>query len=130
MEFQIGQSFTYERTFTKEDVKDFIALSHYTGRHHEVENEDGEVMIQGLLTATLPTHLGGEYDLLVYRMEYNLLRPVYTKDRISCEITVADKKEKREKTHLDLTFVTTNQRGEEVLTGLLKAVVLHFEEDL
>ncbi|EGS31195.1 hypothetical protein HMPREF9130_0314 [Peptoniphilus sp. oral taxon 375 str. F0436] len=94
MKFKQGQEFTYERSFTKEDVKGFIDLAHYTGRHHEEENQDGEIMIQGLLTATLPTTLGGEYDLLVYQMLYDLTKPVYTGDHIICQIRIDQAEEK------------------------------------
>lgn len=127
MKFEQGQEFTYERSFTKEDVKGFIDLAHYTGRHHEEENQDGEIMIQGLLTATLPTTLGGEYDLLVYQMLYDLTKPVYTRDHIVCQIRVDQAEEKRDKIHYKLDFQCKNQKDQVVLSGYLKAIELKFD---
>ncbi|WP_072470193.1 hypothetical protein [Urinicoccus massiliensis] len=127
MKFKQGQEFTYERSFTKEDVKGFIDLAHYTGRHHEEENQDGEVMIQGLLTATLPTSLGGQYDLLVYQMHYNLTKPVYTGDHIVCRIRVDQAEEKRGRVYYKLGFSCKNQKNQEVLSGYLKAIELNFD---
>ena len=127
MKFEQGQEFTYERSFTKGDVKGFIDLAHYTGRHHEEENQDGEIMIQGLLTATLPTTLGGEYDLLVYQMLYDLTKPVYTGDHIICQIRIDQAEEKRDKIHYKLDFQCKNQKDQVVLSGYLKAIELKFD---
>lgn len=124
MKFSIGQQFTYERTFTKQDVADFIALSHYTGKHHEIPDENGELMIQGLLTATLPTTIGGEYDMLMYKMVYNLVKPVYTGDHIVCTVTVRDLYKKKDTNRIELEFSTKNQRNEEVLSGEIKGIIL------
>ncbi|MDO5712845.1 MAG: enoyl-CoA hydratase [Tissierellia bacterium] len=124
MKFKIGQEYTYERTFTKKDVEEFIVLSQYTGKHHEVPNEDGEVMIQGLLTATLPTTIGGQYDILMYKMVYHLVKPVYTGDHVVCRITVKDLFEKNGTERIILEFSTKNQKGEEVLSGELKGLPL------
>ena len=127
MKFKQGQEFTYERSFTKEDVKGFIDLAHYTGRHHEEENQDGEIMIQGLLTATLPTTLGGEYDRLVYQMLYDLTKPVETGDHIICQIRIDQAEEKRDKIHYKLDFQCKNQKDQVVLSGYLKAIELKFD---
>lgn len=127
MKFKQGQEITYERSFTKEDVKGFIDLAHYTGCHHEEENQDGEIMIQGLLTATLPTTLGGEYDLLVYQMLYDLTKPVYTGDHIICQIRIDQAEEKRDKIHYKLDFQCKNQKDQVVLSGYLKAIELKFD---
>ena len=126
MKFEVGQEFHYERTFTKKDVEDFIKLSQYTGKHHEVPNEKGEVMIQGLLTATLPTTIGGIYDILMYKMVYHLVRPVYTGDHIVCTVKVLESFMKNGTNRLVLGFSTVNQDNEEVLSGEIKGMALEF----
>lgn len=124
MKFEVGQQFTYRRTFTKEDVADFIKLSHYTGKHHEIPNEDGELLIQGLLTTMLPTKFGGEYNILMYKMVYNLIKPVYTGDDITCTVTVDRLFEKKGTNRIDMSFSTKNQREEEVLSGEIRGILL------
>lgn len=126
MEFKIGDEFVYRRTFEKDEVAKFMDIAKYRGKHHEVPNEDGELMLQGLLTATLPTKIGGDYNLVVYRMEYDLVNPVYTGEEITCKIVVEDKFKKKSRTRLHLRLTTTDERNNLVLGGLLKAVP--FEE--
>ena len=53
-----GDVATYSRTFTTEDVEQFGELSGDRGSHHETDTP----MVHGLLTATLPTKLGGDLD--------------------------------------------------------------------
>ncbi|NIS30185.1 MAG: dehydratase, partial [Actinobacteria bacterium] len=58
-EIEPGSRHTYERTFDREDVERFAELSRDEGYHHLVAEGDGPVLVHGLLTATLPTKLGG-----------------------------------------------------------------------
>ena len=46
---------TFERTFTREDVVLFTEVS---------KDEQGRFAVQGLLTSTLPTKIGGDYNVL------------------------------------------------------------------
>lgn len=55
------------------------------GTHHTSPNDKGRIVIQGLLTATLSTKIGGENDVLAHTMNFNLLKPVYSGDTITCE---------------------------------------------
>jgi len=59
MGLTVGQRFTWIRTFTDEDVRQFAEVSGDRGAHHVQPGPDGRVMVQGLLTATLPTKIGG-----------------------------------------------------------------------
>lgn len=127
MKFHQGQEFNYQRTFTKEDVKKFMDLAHYKGRHHLEENENGEVMIQGLLTATLPTTIGGEFDLLIYQMHYDLLKPVYTQDHIRCKVSVDQAEKKKERVYYTLKITCKNQNDVLVFSGYLKGIELIFD---
>jgi len=59
-----GETRTYERTFTVEDVQQFAELTGDDQSRHTEPDEDGRVMVQGLLTATLPTKLGSDNEVL------------------------------------------------------------------
>jgi 3-hydroxybutyryl-CoA dehydratase len=56
---KIGDIIRFERMFTKEDVEMFTKVSWDEGNHHIHPDELGRLVIQGLLTATLPTKIGG-----------------------------------------------------------------------
>lgn len=53
--------------------------------HHITPDEQGRLVVQGLLTSTLPTKVGGDHNLLARKMNFEFLRPVYTEDTIICE---------------------------------------------
>jgi 3-hydroxybutyryl-CoA dehydratase len=53
----VGEIITFERTFTVEDVELFTTISGDEGSHHVTPDEQGRLVIQGLLTATLPTKI-------------------------------------------------------------------------
>jgi len=50
----VGDSATWERTFTEEDVRSFATISGDQDVHHVTPDEQGRLMVHGLLTATLP----------------------------------------------------------------------------
>ena len=59
-----GDVFTVERTFTKDDVRAFAAVSEDTQSRHTDPDQDGRLLVHGLLTATLPTEIGGNLEVL------------------------------------------------------------------
>ncbi len=82
-----GETRTYERTFTVDDVQQFAALTGDDQPRHTEPDADGRVMVQGLLTATLPTKLGSDSEVLASTMEIDFHRPVYTGEPITCRST-------------------------------------------
>jgi acyl dehydratase len=86
-ELEEGKTLTYERTFTVEEVQQFADLSGDAQPRHTEPDADGRVMVQGLLTATMPTKLGGDREVLAPKMEFEFLHPVYTGERITCSAT-------------------------------------------
>ena len=82
-----GDVHTFERTFTHEDVEQFGEVSGDQQAIHTEPDEDGRLMVQGLLTATLPTKIGGDLGVLASSMEFAFLSPVYTGQTIVCEVT-------------------------------------------
>lgn len=76
MNLKVGDIIRFERTFTKEDVEVFTKVSMDEGDHHTNPDEQGRLIVQGLLTATLPTKIGGDYNVLARTMNFEFLRPV------------------------------------------------------
>jgi acyl dehydratase len=122
-EIEAGRTDTYTRTFTTEDVRQFAALSNDEGDHHLVADEDG-VVLHGLLTATMPTKLGGDVDFLARTMEFEFPRPAYTGVEITCEATYESVEERDGRTELEVSFVCETEHGDVVLRGRSEGVVM------
>ena len=85
---EAGETFTETRTFQPEDVDQFAALSGDDQPRHTEPDDDGRRMVQGLLTASLLTSIGGDLEVLASRMDLQFQRPVYTGESLVCELTV------------------------------------------
>jgi len=79
---KVGDVTVWERTFTIDDVRLFGQVSGDQGIHHVELDEQGRLMVQGLLTATLPTKIGGDLNYIAREMVFEFLRPVFTCDTI------------------------------------------------
>ena len=119
-----GDSKTYTRTFTAEEVQQFVDLSNDEGSHHLVEDDDGRVVVHGLLTATMPTKLGGDIDYLARTMEFEFPRPAHTGVEITCEATYESVEEHDDYTALEVSFVCETEHGDVVLRGRSEGVVM------
>lgn len=124
MSLKVGEIITFERTFTVNDVELFTKISGDEGTHHVVPDEQGRLIIQGLLTATLPTKIGGDNNVLARKMTFEFLKPVYTKDTIVCEVKVEQYEPKGERTFITCTFSCHNQHEIEVMRGDFFGVIL------
>lgn len=118
-----GEVRTVERTFTNEEVRQFADLSKDEGYHHLVAEGDGRLMVHGLLTATLPTKIGGDMDYIARSMTFEFPRPVYTGEAITCEVTVEHVAESDGRIELEATYVCTIEDDEVVLRGETDGVV-------
>jgi 3-hydroxybutyryl-CoA dehydratase len=118
-----GQKESYSRTFTSADVKAFSEISGDRGIHHVVPDPKGRVMVQGLLTACLPTKLGGDLNYIAAEMSFKFVRPVFVGETITCEAEVveATTAEGRQKVSMDI--VCKNQDGKEVLLGKTSGII-------
>ncbi|WP_396612834.1 dehydratase [Haloferax sp. S1W] len=119
-----GDSKTYTRTFTNEEVQQFANLSKDEGYHHLAENEDGQIVLHGLLTATMPTKLGGDIDFLARTMEFEFPRPAHTGVEITCEATYESVEEHDDRTELAVSFVCETEHGDVVLRGRSEGVIM------
>jgi acyl dehydratase len=120
---QVGDTTSWERTFTIEDVERFGQLSGDLGIHHVKPDAQGRLLVQGLLTATLPTKLGGDLNFIARELTFEFLRPVFTGDTIRCENTITRLEKQEDRTLLEAAYVCRNQHGKEVLSGRTHGIV-------
>jgi len=113
----IGDTISWKRTFTEEDIRLFGRLSGDEGVHHVQTDEQGRLMAQGLFTATLPTKIGGDLNFVAREMTFNFLRPVYANDTVECRVTITDLHEERGIMSASSRWTCVNQRGKEVMNG-------------
>jgi acyl dehydratase len=123
MTVEEGEVRTYERTFTDEDVRQFAAVSGDTGRHHVERDAEGRLMAHGLLTATLPTKIGGDLNFVASEMTFAFHRPVYAGDTVTCEAEMTRVVDDGDRTRLTAEFVCHNQDGDRVMSGRSEGVI-------
>jgi acyl dehydratase len=120
---KVGDVVAWERTFTDEDVRLFAEFSGDEGTQHLQPDESGRLMVHGLLTATLPTKIGGDINFIARRMTFHFRRPVFSGDTVRCEVTIEELTETEKYTELRSSWVCRNQHGKEVLSGEAQGIV-------
>ncbi len=120
---QVGDVVSWQRTFTEEDIRLFSRLSGDEGVHHVTPDDQGRLMVQGLLTATLPTKIGGDLNFIARQMTFLFLRPVFAGDTVQCEVTIVGLELTEQYTRLSCQWVCRNQHGKEVLTGQAEGII-------
>jgi acyl dehydratase len=79
-----GDTYTYQRTFTEDDVRQFAAVTDDTQPRHTEPDDEGRLMVHGLLTGSLLTKIGGDIEMLAREMTFQFRRPVYTGETVRC----------------------------------------------
>jgi len=118
-----GKTVAYERTFTVEEVQQYAKLSGDTQPRHTEPDEDGRVMVQGLFTATMPTKLGGDREVMAPRMEFEFVTPVYTGEQVTCYATYDRVEERDDRYAFTWDVVCENEDGEAVLEGTIDGII-------
>lgn len=118
-----GETQTFERTFTIEDVRQFADLSGDTQSRHTDPDADGRVMVQGLLTATMPTKMGSDDEVLAHKMEFEFLKPVYTGESITCTSTYDTVMERDDRYEFTSNVVCENPDDEAVLEATVAGII-------
>jgi 3-hydroxybutyryl-CoA dehydratase len=121
---EVGSQSRWSRVFTVEDVRHFSEVSGDRGAHHVELDAQGRLMVQGLLTATLPTKLGGDLNYLAREMLFEFLRPVFTGDGIDCVSTATKVEKGPGRTYAEFAISCVNQDGKEVLRANTKGIIL------
>jgi acyl dehydratase len=80
-------------------------------------------MVQGLLTATLPTKIGGDLNFMAREMTFEFLRPVFTGNVVTTEVSVVSVEAESGRDWAWVEAVCRNQDGKEVLRGRIRGFV-------
>ncbi|WP_223700815.1 FAS1-like dehydratase domain-containing protein [Sutcliffiella deserti] len=123
MKINTGEIHTWSRTFTEEETLRFAELSGDQGNHHMQHDEQGRLMVHGLLTASIGTKIGGDLNYIAREMNMEFIRPVFTGDTITCEatLTAVEQKEGYKKVTVHSTY--TNQKDKQVLQGTSHGII-------
>jgi 3-hydroxybutyryl-CoA dehydratase len=120
---QVGDVISWQRTFTEEDIRLFTRLSGDVGEHHLQPDEQGRLMAHGLLTATLPTKVGGDLNFIAQELTFQFRRPVFAGDTIDCEVTLVEFEPEERFIRVVARSVCRNQHGKEVMSGEARGVI-------
>ena len=120
---KVGDVVAWERTFTDEDVRRFAEFSGDEGEHHLQPDEAGRLMVHGLMTAMLPTKIGGDINFIARQLTFRFHRPVFSGDTVRCEVKIEELNDAGAYTQLKSTWVCRNQHGKEVMTGEAEGVI-------
>ena len=123
-ELQPGMSFEWKRDITEEDIRLFTEISGDRGVHHTRKDPQDRLLAQGLLTATMPTKLGGDLDFLARTMSFEFLAPVYSGDVLACRGVVDSIVAQTTRWKVKLSFVVVNQAGTSVMKGFSIGMIL------
>lgn len=120
---EAGTVITHARTFTAEDVREFGKLTGDQQAIHTEPDDDGRLVVQGLLTGSLMTKIGGDLSYIARTMDYEFRRPVYTGERITCTWTVASNTEQADRYVLENEVVYVNERDEVVVEASTRGLI-------
>lgn len=120
---KIGDKISWQRTFSEDDIRLFTRLSGDAGEHHLLPDAQGRLMAHGLLTATVPTKIGGDMNFIAREMTFQFHRPVFSGDTVLCEVTLEELEPGEQSMGIATTFICRNQHGKEVMTGVARGVI-------
>lgn len=120
-----GETHIYKRTFTHEDVLQFAELTGDDQSRHTDPDEDGRLLVQGLLTGSLLTKIGGDHEVLSRRIDLHFSQPVYTGQPLTCRWTTNHLDGRGEHTYLEASVVV-ERPGEQAPEIVLEATVEGF----
>ncbi|HDR4420333.1 TPA: enoyl-CoA hydratase [Bacillus cereus] len=123
MSIKVGDVFKYERRFTEEEVFEFANITGDKGRHHMEYDENGRLMVHGLLTASIGTKVGEELHYIARELVSEFIRPVFTGDTITCELTLTNIEQMEGYKKVSIESVYRNQEEKTVLVGTSYGVI-------
>jgi acyl dehydratase len=116
-----GQSFTYSRTFSRQETESFGDMTrdynpvHYDPRWSGAKGFRG-LICHGLLVGSMICEFGGQVGWLATGMRFNYLKPVYFGDTITCSITITQIDDSG---RAEAEAYFTNDAGDQVCYALL-----------
>lgn len=124
---------TVTRTFTRADVLAFADLSGDTQpRHTGTADSSQPLLVHGLLTATLPTEIGGDLAVLARSMTFDFRKPVYTGETITCEWTTDSIDERDDRYDIAGRIECIRVAGDDrdvVMTGSVEGIIWRDDGD-
>ncbi|MBQ4652439.1 MAG: MaoC family dehydratase [Oscillospiraceae bacterium] len=123
---EVGETFTFAKTFTETDAYLFAGISGdnyalHINEEYAKKTPYGRRLVHGCLTFSLASTVSGyaaakgrENAASLCYNNLRFLRPVFHGDTITATYTIVKKDEERMRT--EATCVMTNQRGETVIT--------------
>lgn len=123
MSIKVGDVFKYERRFTEEEVFEFANITGDKGRHHMEYDENGRLMVHGLLTASIGTKVGEELHYIARELVSEFIRPVFAGDTITCELTLTNIEQMEGYKKVSIESVYRNQNEKTVLVGTSYGVI-------
>ena len=118
-----GDTRTFRRAFTPEEVRQFAELSGDEQPRHLEPDDEGRLLVHGLLTASLSTKIGGDLEILARSMEFEFRKPVYTGETVTCEMEIENVVERESRYDLAGSVTCENEDGETVLSGSVDGLV-------
>ncbi len=121
---KVGEIFSYQRSFTNEEVIQFGELTQNKAPVHVETDSRGRLMVHGLLTASLPIKIGADLNMIGQEVDLKFMFPVYTGDTITCQLLIEEIEPKKKGTKVWSSWICTNQDNETVLTGKASGIRL------
>lgn len=123
-ELELGESSSYSKTFTEEDVITFSKVSGdvnpvHLDKEFAKTTQFGSRIVHGALVSSLfGTVFGNQcpgYGCIYFRQDSKFIAPVYLGDTITATVTVQEIQEEKRRVIFDT--VATNQKGQNVIVG-------------
>lgn len=118
-----GDVFTHERAFTVEEVREFGEMTGDRQSIHTDPDEDGRLVVQGLLSGSLMTKIRSDLSYIARTMAYDFRRPVYTGETITCEWIVESKTETTDRYQFDNYVSYRNEGDEDVISAQTSGLI-------
>lgn len=118
-----GDMFHWERTFTDEEVLHFGKITGDQGIHHVEHDDQGRLMVHGLLTASIGTKIGGDLNYIARKMTSEFIRPVFTGDTVRCEMNILNVTQHDKFSMVEVKSVYRNQHGKDVLLAASQGII-------
>lgn len=112
-----GSKRSWTRTISDSDILRFAELSGDKGRHHTERDERGRLVAHGLLTATLPTKLGSDWNYIARTMEFDFVKLVRSGDVLTCVGTIVGVIVQSARFKVRFSFEVVDQNGVLVMKG-------------
>ena len=124
-ELKIRDRIEYTKIFTNEEVRAVGSIIGSMGKHHELPNEGGYLLTQGILTASLSMRLISENNILMYSMTSKYLKKVWAGEEMKMVNEVVDIFKKNDKDHIIIDGEIYNSRGKLVFKSEIKGIILY-----